>query len=838
MRRRVAALVMCLVMVSALLPLPVALATDPGVPDHGAVLEDGVLTWNEEEGLQSKIELVKDGEVFRGLNPDWLSAEGGKYTLNIGNALKGYEKFLINMGEDASGLTGTYQVTLVYGKTGSDGTVQETFQVTNAVKFSYTAGKFEKLATPGGLAWDGEYTASWNSVSNTASYRVTFYEDGEEYGRATVEGTSCKLADVAGKTPTEGASYTFKVRALNASGSLEYLSSDDSAPSEAVTYAALYDVYVHGVRVTSENADDVLEDGTVSYDAGTQTLALDGASIAVGDGAYGIYAGQSLTIALVGENSITLSGDVDRAALDASCTAGILCEEGDLSIEAASESGKGALTVSNAAAVQGASASDGYSVYGIAALGGSVSLSGVEVSSSLGPAGEGQDAADGVYASGDIDIVDAQVTARGALYVGVCSAYSSGIFSKAGDISVSGAAASVLAYSGWGGHGIAGVSAEGGSVSISDGAEVIAPAIGDTGGFFTDEYDGIADGIRAHGNITVDAATVRAAGGEAMYSGGIFSETGNIVLNGTVEAGVGRGDAGSVAIGADEGSVTIDGGVVTASVGLSEGGTADGIRAYGDIDINGGAVTASGASLSMDGVEPDYSGGIFSETGDVTISGASTEVEAVGGYASQGVVGIGAQAGDVRVEGATVRANAYNSFTAEAYGVHAQQAGDAGGAIVLDGAVVEAVGSTQGVCCDGALTVVPREGMWASVSVLETAQWGYPELPWEDMAAASEQVAGSPFETETEVEGNLVAGMQYFGSDQVQQTDSDDPNNPNNPGDQDDPAGPGDQTDEGGADGTGATPDAGDFVPAALLSVIAALALLLAVLVRKARHYV
>ena len=42
-----------------------------------------------------------------------------------------------------------------------------------------------------------------------------------------------------------------------------------------------YDLWVNGVHVTSDNAADVLNDGTVSYDAATNTLTLDGAELSV-----------------------------------------------------------------------------------------------------------------------------------------------------------------------------------------------------------------------------------------------------------------------------------------------------------------------------------------------------------------------------------------------------------------------------------------------------------------------------------------------------------------------------------------------------------------------------
>lgn len=80
----------------------------------------------------------------------------------------------------------------------------------------------------------------------------------------------------------------------------------------AAAFAESYSLWVNGTEVTSENAGNVLGDsGTVSYDAATNTLTLNGATIntAHTSGAYaaGIYAEGNIQIQLIGENSITIS---------------------------------------------------------------------------------------------------------------------------------------------------------------------------------------------------------------------------------------------------------------------------------------------------------------------------------------------------------------------------------------------------------------------------------------------------------------------------------------------------------------------------------------------------
>ena len=72
-----------------------------------------------------------------------------------------------------------------------------------------------------------------------------------------------------------------------------------------------YGIYVGGIQVNEDNAADVLGDGTVSYDAASNTLTLNGANITEVHTAdiftAGIYAEiADLTIDLVGENRITV----------------------------------------------------------------------------------------------------------------------------------------------------------------------------------------------------------------------------------------------------------------------------------------------------------------------------------------------------------------------------------------------------------------------------------------------------------------------------------------------------------------------------------------------------
>ena len=82
----------------------------------------------------------------------------------------------------------------------------------------------------------------------------------------------------------------------------------DTTPDTPSGPAEEYDIWVGGTLVTSENAGDVLGNGTVAYDPDTNTLTLCDANITTpheaGNYNYGIYAKGQLTIELVGDSTV------------------------------------------------------------------------------------------------------------------------------------------------------------------------------------------------------------------------------------------------------------------------------------------------------------------------------------------------------------------------------------------------------------------------------------------------------------------------------------------------------------------------------------------------------
>ncbi|MBQ7144786.1 MAG: carbohydrate-binding domain-containing protein [Oscillospiraceae bacterium] len=86
---------------------------------------------------------------------------------------------------------------------------------------------------------------------------------------------------------------------------------------DGVWDAQLYPLIVSGRKVTSQNKDNVLDDGCVSYDPATKTLTLDNATIdeiypvrSDGDlssAGYAIVGAQDLTVKLIGKNEIKVN---------------------------------------------------------------------------------------------------------------------------------------------------------------------------------------------------------------------------------------------------------------------------------------------------------------------------------------------------------------------------------------------------------------------------------------------------------------------------------------------------------------------------------------------------
>ena len=206
--------------------------------------------------------------------------------------------------------------------------------------------------------------------------------------------------------------------------------------------------------------------------------------------------------------------------------------------------------------------------------------------------------------------------------------------------------------------------------------------------------------LTSKGDVTL------ALNGDNHLTGGI-SGTGNYGRNGIASTGsltISGGENDSLtAQGGDSrngiysvsGDVTISGGTVTATGGNSTGSYGSGGDGIhsGSLTISGGTVTATGGGST--GSNGLGGRGICSDSGGVTISGGST-VTANGGNGSDGGSGISSSSG-VTVSDGTVTANGGNGGNVSGDGIRSD------GGVTISGGTVKAAGgdSKDGYGGDG-----------------------------------------------------------------------------------------------------------------------------------------
>lgn len=76
----------------------------------------------------------------------------------------------------------------------------------------------------------------------------------------------------------------------------------------ANVFAEDYGLYVGSIRVSDENANNILNNRTAKFDPATMKLTLSNATIETSGSAYGIDVQEDITIELIGENTITAAG--------------------------------------------------------------------------------------------------------------------------------------------------------------------------------------------------------------------------------------------------------------------------------------------------------------------------------------------------------------------------------------------------------------------------------------------------------------------------------------------------------------------------------------------------
>lgn len=166
---------------------------------------------------------------------------------------------------------------------------------------------------------------------------------------------------------------------VSASGGGRCVANPDGSKATRAVYAIPYPLYVGGVHVTSANADDVMNDGTVKFeitDEGENVLTLTNATVtgvyeeAITERTYNVYSGDTgfaLTVKPIGENS--LSGAKDAISL-----AGVLQLTGDGTLTA--EASNAGISVRYGITVDGPTVKAGGIAYGVWTGGGTLSVKG------------------------------------------------------------------------------------------------------------------------------------------------------------------------------------------------------------------------------------------------------------------------------------------------------------------------------------------------------------------------------------------------------------------------------------------------------------------------------
>lgn len=273
-----------------------------------------------------------------------------------------------------------------------------------------------------------------------------------------------------------------------------------------------YDLFVGGVGVNADNADDILGDGTASYNAEENTLYLDGLNITEGiiedDIAIGIFAGQDLNIVLAegSENTINTPSDAYTYGIG---VAGVLCISGDGSLTVTCDDYKNEesdIAYNLAIFVQDGVCIEGVTVY---AYGGDINIKGYAQSA-------------GVYTYGDVSVdFDGALIAEGG-DVTAEIAYSDGVATFANESQY----INISVYDGY-------LEANGGDV-IGESYVMSTGIYGYSTGVYT--YDANSVLVARGGNATVTSTDENdepkaISYGIYVYGGDVGIDAGNVTIS-------------------------------------------------------------------------------------------------------------------------------------------------------------------------------------------------------------------------------------------------------------------------------------------------------------------
>ena len=454
---------------------------------------------------------------------------------------------------------------------------------------------------------------------------------------------------------------------------ITYQPADDSYLAAEKEYSEVfgeatenYKIYVNNIQINNINASNVLGDGTASYDAETNTLTLNNATIACEEGNYGIRAEQDLNLVLNGTNKVTCSGYYGI------CSIASLNISGSGSLESfGSDFGmyvEGALTIGDNVHVT-ASCGDIISgnSYGIRVNGAMTVKDNAVVDASAGYAPQ---RSCGIYAYTTLDICDnAVVNTTGG---GAESVESDGI--RTTYMTVSGGTVTAIGGNAkYGSNGIFtySLNVTNGTITAKGGSVTSGPSTGlqannsltVSGGRITATGSNVSNdrscGLQANNNMVVNGGVITATSGTGQYTNGV--QGCNVVINnGTIIATAGDAADYSWGFQASTG-MTMNGGYLEAESGDSSK-YSYGIQNATDVDINGGTVYVRCGSA------PE-SHGIWSFE-DVNIKDAVVDITAGGNgiSASWGSVNIGCtevgvtKAGAYKLSGTKVTIHASGAY--------------------------------------------------------------------------------------------------------------------------------------------------------------------------------
>lgn len=269
---------------------------------NASIDDNGIVTWDAVEGYVSEVWVMKDvgGHISPLFDSERIEAANGKYTYDLKSALQRYEA------ENGPIGNAEVEISTAYWKLSDPSDADARGQWEYVLTYNYSGA--QKLATPANPRWDG-FTARWNPVEHAAKYEVMVYSGSVHITTVTVTEPAFDLHQISDSL-TNGETYNFRVSAIPEDSSTEYMDSEYSEKSvESDPYQPLpdepvdYHLVVNKVKVTSENAADILGDRTAYYDPDTKTLTLNNAVL--DSGIYGD--GDDLTVNVVGENTINIT---------------------------------------------------------------------------------------------------------------------------------------------------------------------------------------------------------------------------------------------------------------------------------------------------------------------------------------------------------------------------------------------------------------------------------------------------------------------------------------------------------------------------------------------------